>query len=333
MTYQESWDCPHPTKVEDGEFWQESDAYWFYDSDKGIGGFHRIGQKPNINKGQLMLFAFKEGGQRFVLSDGERIEVDLGPGDRQETRQIVGSHVVEALGEGRMRYTWDEPESSAELEFYESFYEPRDWSKTGHSKDFMNNINADGHLECSGRLRGTIRIGDETEEIDALAHRDRSWGLRDNSRASMHRYRMFSGTCGPELSFACFLLDLKDGMKMVAGFANVDGEDLDVKDLRVICEIDYDGYSVFSSTGILTLENGRELRLKTQSVQGFMTPVPEAESVSQDHISTFTWNGKLGFMDLEHCNNPGKGSYVPTQDDLSLSTIQQGLSKFVDYKF
>jgi hypothetical protein len=329
MAYDDSWDRPHVPGA--SEFWQESDCYWFYDQAQGVGGFHRIGQKPAKGTGQLTLFVFKEGGERFVLSAGDGTERALAADARQERRQMVGTHSAEALGEGRMRFAWSEDQCAGDVEFYECFHQPRDWSKSGHSDDFMSNINADGHLECSGKLRGTIRLGRETFEIDALCHRDRSWGNRDTSRASMHRYRMFSGTVGPELSFASFLLDLKGGPKMVAGFVVRNGVDLDVRDLRVMTTFDSDGITPLAATTILALENGETIRIESTSVQGFLTPVPEAACASQDHISTFTYGGKPGFLDLELCNNPGRGTYVPTQDDVTFTAVAQGLSKYVPY--
>lgn len=330
MTYHESMDKPHTPSA--GEFWQESDCYWFYDRQQGIGGFHRIGQKPSKGTGQLTLFVFKEGGERFVLSAGDGTELQLTADARQETKQVVGTHSAEALGQGRMRFVWSEKQCTGELEFYECFHEPRDWSKSGHSDDFMSHINADGHLECSGKLRGTIKLGADTFAIDALCHRDRSWGNRDTSRASMHRYRMFSGTVGPELSFASFLLDLKGGPKMVAGFVVRNGVDLDVRDLRVMTTFDSDGITPLAAQAVLTLETGEEIRIESTSVQGFLTPVPEAGCASQDHISTFTYEGKTGFVDLELCTNPGRGTYVPVQDDVTFTAVDQGLSRFVTYQ-
>ena len=328
-TYDDSWDRPHVPGT--SALWQESDCYWFYDQAQGIGGFHRIGQKPNIGKGQLTLFAFKEGGERFVMSAGDDTEVDLGADARQDGRQIVGSHSAEALGDGRMRFCWDESGCAGDVEFSDSFHRPRNWSKTGHSDNFMATINADGHLECSGRMRGSLRIGATTYQIDALCHRDRSWGVRDNSRASLHRYRMFSGTVGPELSFASFALDLTSGQSMVGGFVARNGVDEDVRGLRVLVTFDSDGITPVSAAGLLTLESGEVLRIESMSIQGFMTPLPEAACVSQDHISTFTYNGKTGFLDLELCANPGRGSYVPTQADVTFTAVDQGLSKSVVY--
>ncbi|MCF8534475.1 MAG: hypothetical protein K9G48_15825 [Reyranella sp.] len=329
MTYDPSWDRPH--KPSSDLNWQESDCYWFYDARAGVGGFHRIGQRPNAGTGQITAFAFARDGERFVLNDSYTRDRSINAADRWETGHRVAGHTAEALGDGRMRFTWNEPDSEANLEFYESFHPPRNWSKTGHSDGFMSNINSDGHLECSGKLRGRLRIGAATYDIDALCHRDRSWGYRDNGSVSMHRYRMFSGTVGPELSFASFLLDLKTGQKMVAGFVSRHGIDLDVRDLRVVTAFDADGLSAMGATAVLTLENGETVKIACEGVQGFMTPVPDAGAASSDTISTFSYEGKTGFLDLELSTNPGRGQYVPTQSDLTLLAIDQGLSRCVSY--
>lgn len=329
MTYDPSWDRPHRPSAESN--WQESDCYWFFDIDRRIGGFHRIGQKPNLGSGQVTAFVFAEGGERYVLNDSYSNHRAISEADRWETGHRVDGHVAEALGDQKMRFSWDEPDCSAKLEFYESFHTPRNWSKTGHSDKFMDNINSDGHLECAGKLRGTIRIGEQIYEIDALAHRDRSWGFRDNGRVSMHRYRMFSGTVGPELSFASFLLDLKNGPKMVAGFVSRHGVDMDVRDLRVVTAFDADGLSPMGATAILTLEDGEKVKIDCDGVQGFMTPVPEAGAVSSDTISTFTYQGKTGFLDLELSTNPGRGVYIPTPEDLTVLAIAPGLSACASY--
>jgi hypothetical protein len=324
MAYDTSWDCPH--KPGPQELWQESDCYWWYDAGVGVGGFHRIGQKPNAGTGQLTLFVFARDGERYVA----HAEHSIVESDRWDVGHRVGTHTGEALGEGRRRFTWNEPGSAADLQFGDSFHEPRNWSKTGHSDDFMSNINSDGHLECGGHLRGALRIGEQTYEIDALAHRDRSWGFRDSGRVSMHRYRMFSGTAGPSLSFASFFLDLKDGPSMVAGFVSRDGIDEDVRGLRVATTFDADGLSPLGAVAVMTLVTGEEVRIECTAVQGFTTPVPEAASLSSDTICTFEYAGQQGFVDLELCNNPGRGTYISTGRDVAL-LAQPGLSASVSH--
>lgn len=328
--FQQDWDCPH--KPSQDPSWQESDCYWFYDPAQGVGGFHRIGQKPNRNTGQLMLFVFKVGGERFVLNSAPRNELELTPDSRQARKQIVGSHTAESLGAGRMRYIWDEPESSASLEFYESFYKPRNWPAAGaNSARFEQSINSDGHLECGGRLRGTVRIGRSSYEIDALAHRDRSWGNRHASAPMMHRYRMYSGTCGEALSFASFYLDFNEDQPISMGFVDRSGVQEDIVNLRVAVTFDYDGLSPIGSIGIMTLASGEKLRIEGKVVQGFLTPLPGVMNHSQDNISTFEYDGHKGFLDLELSTNPGRGSYTPGQADTSLLAVDAGLSACASY--
>lgn len=326
-SYDTTWDRPHRPGPDD--LWQESDCYWWYDERAGVGGFHRIGQRPNRGTGQLSLFAFARDGQRYSSHSEHAITKE----NRWESGHSVAKHSAESLGDQRMRFRWAEDGSEADLEFYESFYTPRDWSTTGHSDEFMDNLNPDGHLECSGRLRGDVRIGDKTYSVDALAHRDRSWGPRDTSRVSMHRYRMFSGTAGPDFSFASFFLDLKEGPAMAAGFVVRKGQQHDIRGVRVLTTFDYDGVSPTGAVGILTLDNGEVLRVPCSGVQGFLTPLPETGTLSTDTISTFEYQGMRGFVDLEVTNNPGRGSYLPKSSEVSLLQVDNGLSTSVPYEF
>lgn len=331
-TYQEDWDRPHLPSKE--QTWQESDCYWFYDPVAQIGGFHRIGQKPNKGTGQLMLFVFKVGGERFVLNKAPRNEVALGPDARQSHKQVVGGHTAESLGEGRMRYTWEEPETSADIEFYQSFHLPRNWPATNKgSANFEKTVNSDGHLECGGKLRGSIRIGKETYSIDALAHRDRSWGNRSDFAPMMHRYRMYSGTCGEALSFASFFLDFNEFETVSMGYVDRHGKQEDVVNLRVAINFDYDGVTPLGSVGVLTLASGEKLRIESKVVQGFLTPMPGILNHSQDNISVFEYEGHTGFVDLEISTNPGRGEYTPTQADVSFIAVTEGLTPSADYDF
>lgn len=326
-TYKPSWDCPHaPTQ---DAHWQESDCYWFYDERLGVGGFHRIGQTPNTGKGQVDLFVFARNGERFVIDPATKVR-DLASGDRTEKLHRVGAHCGEGIGDKRMAFSWREPGCTGELEFYESFYAPRNWSKDGSSNQIMTDINPDGHLECSGRIRGKVRIGALMYEVDALAHRDRSWGVRGSTGdISIHRYRMFSGTVGPELSFATFTLNSLSRGPTSAGFVSRNGVDEDVVDLRCITTFDYDGFSPTAVTGIMTLVSGEKVSITALPIQGRLSIAPGG-GVS-DSICTFRHGGKTGFLDLELCNNPGRGSHTPIPYEVSLLATQGGLSKSASY--
>lgn len=328
MSYDESWDKPHKPGTEAG--WQESDCYWFYDAATGVGGYQRIGQKPNAGTGQVTLFVFDREGERYTANDAYERDRPISAADRWETGHQVETHRADALGDGRMRYRWDEPGSSADIEFCESFHMPRGWSKSSHEAQFMEAMNPGGHLECSGRIKGTVRIGERSYEIDALAHRDRSWGFRDFSQFDYRRFRMFSGTVGPELSFATFVCDTAHG-RTVSGFVVRDGVDEDISDLRVLVTIDADGLTAMGGTAVITLQSGEKLEVPYKAVQAYLTKFPANNGFLIDSISEVSFAGKTGFCDAIHSINPARGTAMPNQSDSPIVAIDNGLSKSASY--
>ena len=329
MSYDRSWDCPH--QPNSTPHWQESDCYWFFDIDTGVGGFHRIGQTPNTLQGQVDVFVFARDGERFISDPALRVRAIVAT-DRWTTGHRVDTHVAESLAEHRLRFAWREPGCSADLEFFESFHPPRNWSRTDHADLIMRDINPDGHLECSGRLRGSVRIGERSYAINALAHRDRSWGVRGSTEdISLHRYRMFSGTAGPALSFACFGIDSLQNGYRCAGFVVRDDVAKDVVDLRCLTSFDFDGISPIGATAIITMADGEQLRLVVRPVQGRLGVQPGMGVGVSDTICVFDYQGHAGFIDLEMCTNPGRGAYQPTPRDVSLLGTVPGLSTCSSY--
>jgi hypothetical protein len=335
MPYDASWDCPH--KPGEHEFWQESDCLWFYDDSSGAGGFYRLGQRPNRSTGQVTLFAFARDGQRFVHVGRQRDPSEHGgkypiaPEDRWATGHRVDRFEAQYAGAEQQRFQWNQPDCAADLMFAENFYTPRSWP--GRAKQWMDNLNPEGHLEVGGMLRGDLRIGANTYRINALAHRDRSWGYRDNSRTQMHRYRMFTGTCGPAMSFATFHMDIEGAGLMQAGFVIRNGVESEVVDQRVLLTLDRDGVTTTGSTVILTLKEGEKLRFRCETVQGFLHPVPEASTPwVADNISKVWYQDLVGFCDMEIGVNPGRGRYAPTQDDVTLLAVNEGLSAAASYE-
>lgn len=323
MAYDHSWDVPHRPGT--SLLWQESDCYWFYDARNQVGGYHRIGQFPNQRTGQVLLFVYKAGAERFRTL----LEHDAASCLRSEDGQTVGTSTAKALGDGVMAYTWAEEGCSAELQFSEPFYTPRSWMKDeaahGGANAVKGQMNTDGHLEVSGRLRGTIRLGSETIELDALAHRDRSWGARDYRSAYQHR--MVSGTLGPELSWATFIMHLDNGVGAKAGFVARNGETTDIRDIQVLTEFDYDGLTVSSVRSKLLLNDGSEVEVSGNADQGFCA-LTDGWLVSSHH---FIRVGAEGFTILDVTNRPSKGSYAPQQAELSEVCATDGFSPVGNY--
>jgi hypothetical protein len=323
--YDESWDRPHAPGPEDG--WQESDCYWFYDADTGVGGYQRLGLKPNRGTAQIMLLAFANGGRRFSRNDSFTRDWPITGEDRWETGQRAGGHSAESLGDGRMRYRWEEEGCSADLEFSEGFYTPRGWPAA--AGEAMAGLNAGGHLEVAGRLRGVVIIDAVEHEVDALAHRDRSWGYRDHSTVSLHRYRLSSGTVGPALSWATMSFSLLDGRLHSQGFVARDGETEDVTNARVITSLDADGFTTMGATTVMTLASGEVVTVEATAVQGFLSAMPPAFATCT--IAEVEYDGHRGFQNLEVCPNPARGSHVPGDEEGSLLALHTGLSDTTDH--
>jgi hypothetical protein len=321
MSYDETHDRPHTPLPH--PLWQESDCYWFWDAAQGVGGFQRIGQHPNTGSGHVMLFVFEEGGERYMHYGMHPV----GPAHRDDSGQRVASSSAQALGNARMRYRWNEADCEGDLVFEDAFYAPRDWSRAGHGTAVREKMNAGGHLECSGRIRGRLRIGARALSVDALAHRDRSWGPRDTTVVVQHR--MFSGTLGPELSFACFSLALRNGARHQAGFVVRNGAEDDIRDARLIATLDDDGLSVLGGEARLTLVSGETLSVPCRARQGFLSVTDGY--VSTDSIASLTYAGRTGFCDLEVANNPLRGTHVPALGEARLLCVQPGLSRCSDY--
>jgi hypothetical protein len=310
---------------EDG--WQESDCYWFYDRDAGVGGYHRLGLKPNLGTAQIMLLAFARDGRRFSRNDSFTRDHPIAAEDRWETGQRAAGHSAESLGDDRMRYQWQEDGCSADLEFYESFYTPRGWPSD--ASEVMSTLNAGGHLEVAGRLRGTVTIDGRAYEIDALAHRDRSWGFRDHSSVSFHRYRMSSGTVGRALSWASVTISSHDGRLHSQGFVARDGRTEDVGNARVVTTLDADGFTTMGATTVLTLTSGERITVSANAVQGFLSALPPTFATAT--IAEAQYGGRVGFQNIEMTPNPGRGSHVPGPEEGSLLALTTGLSDTTDH--
>ena len=324
MSATDACDRPHEPTADD--LWQESDCYWFFDRESGIGGYHRIGQHPNRGKGNVLLNLFNLGSTRF------RLICDYAAADclRDTDGQKVGSSTARSLGDARMVYAWDEPDCSGELTFTEPFYDPRDWVVSSQADEgavsVKSAMNTGGHLECSGRISGKVRIGDRSWDICALAHRDRSWGARDYRAAFQHR--MISGTMGPELSWATYVMRLENGIVAHAGFVVREGKSIDVTKVDAIAEFADDGLSVPRMRARLQLADGSELLLDGVTREGFCAQTEGWLLSTHSYIAL----GEEGFTIFDATNRPSKGGFIPGPHDVIATCASDGLSPCGDFE-
>lgn len=327
--FDESWNRPH--QPDDRELWQESDWLTCYDPDSGAGATSRLGRQPNRGKGQPSLFCFIAGAQRFFMKDpgGRGLDCDTSKDDVWADGCRVAGHRVDALGDGRMRYRWDYPETAAALEFADGFFIPRGWDTSGKGADIISWINPDGHLECAGRIRGWMRVGKTQVRIDCLGHRDRSWGYRRNYISMMKNMLGGWGTTGRDFSFATMMLHVKTGDRFVTGFVSRQGVEHDIADIAFYPTMAEDMLSPVAGTILLTLDGGERIRIDGDLAQSFGGYGP---GVAFNALGTFTHREQAGFMDFSLCANPWDASSAPASDRVPLAAVQAGLTPSADHQ-
>lgn len=283
----------------DDPHWQESVCAWFWDPSAAVGGWFRWGWHPNAGHGRVQLFAFDADGTRYRHVD-QRAPIDPAPGGDLE---LAGCRA--SVDDGSPTFRWERPECAADLRF-EGFHDPQGWGTSEGAAAIDAALNS-GHLECSGQVRGNLRLGDRTVTVDALAHRDRSWGPRRLDAVVSHQ--MVSGTCGPELSFATTVVFLANGERVAAGFVARDGDISPVRDVEVLATWLADGVSLHHAETTVTLESGEVLEVDATPVSGQLTPWDHY--LTTDHVSVARVGGRTGMCDVELTNNPRLGVADP----------------------
>ena len=321
--YDDSWDRPH--RSDGSELWQESDWLSCYDTEQDVGVIFRLGQRPDKGKGQPSLFVFAVDGQRFLLPDegGMGADCDICAADRWETGCQVSGHGVEAMGSGEMLFRWDYPESAGELKFQDQIYVPRDWSTSGKHDEVVADMNADGHLECSGRVRGEVRIGDKQYRINCFGHRDRSWGKRDQYVSRMRRCLSTWGSVGGELSYAAALMEFDDGRGVTTGFVVRNGVEEDISTLNLLTTMDGDMVTPLAGKVMIRLESDERIDVDCDLKQAFGGFAP---GTTFGALGAANYAGETGYCCYSVITNVSRGEHRLAQDEVTGLAITPGLS-------
>lgn len=239
----------------------------------------------------------------IVTDDGlrfrrHRLDLPLSPTDR--TREVVRSgQMTYSIPNGEyVRFAASDPDCDVDLRLYD-FYESQPWRAIGTGLDEL----AKHHLESSGRLEGTIRIGDRHFEIkNGLGHRDHSWGPRVSSGVLNNRW--FCGTFGPALSFSCLNVQLPDGQFVQSAFIVRDGVVEYPRSSHAAATVLLDGVSVIGGFNIMELESGEKIRIDVETIDGIITSShlpnggPGSTPAGVEAMSIGRWNGMEGFLDF-----------------------------------
>jgi hypothetical protein len=176
-----------------------------------------------------------------------------------------------------------------------------------------------GHFEQSGRVQGTIQLGNEYWTVDGFGVRDKSWGPRDwgaGERDALPATRTegagkagtapfvnwFSMNFGPDIALGGSCFRHKDGVMRGNGWLQRDGETLELE--NVVVESEYRANSIVHKAVRLTgnLSNGEPFAIDgtVWSICPTKIPMPGGATFVNEGLAEFHWGGQTGFGIAEH---------------------------------
>lgn len=258
----------HP--VGDHPSWSESYYFNFVDHRSGVGGFTRMGFRPNDGWADALHAVYLPEG-RVAFTYGRRTDLSadmvsglgsadpavgnltLRRGNPFERWDIVYSGPAQDLVDPDVLLapSKERPEgwfTSAHLEMDVAF-EAR--SKP-HYASGTEPGGPTGHFEQTGRVTGTIALGDERWEVDGWGVRDKSWGPRTwqapsgsaakaAGPAAVERgcfLNWFSMNFGPDLALGGACGRTADGTFKGKGWIQRDGRTIDLDAVVITTEYD-----------------------------------------------------------------------------------------------
>jgi hypothetical protein len=251
------------------ENFNESTYYNFFDRDRDVGGFVRLGNRVNEGYAEMSLLVFLPGGP--VLFSWARPEITSNDGFnaggmRFEVLQPFVRH--RTLYEGNALYLQDpyqmadpgrafsqNPHKQVNLDLAHEALGP----VYGSTKAYYPA--APAHYEQHMQVRGFLAVDGETIEIGALGMRDHSWGPRYWQEVPYSRWL----SCTFSHEFGIMVLDIAkpDGSVTREGVVVRSTEELDrITSLELRSEFEAGTRYHRGMVATIGLENGEQLALE-----------------------------------------------------------------------
>jgi hypothetical protein len=163
------------------------------------------------------------------------------------------------------------------------------------------------HLEVAGAVTGHVRMGDREFAIDALGHRDRSWGPRQWN--TMRATRWWPTVFGKDLSMHMAAHVHGDGHHGVLGYVLRDGVPLVMSDADMAVLMDYDGIGARAAQARFRLPDGELVEINHRRSSGAILDV--CGFVAVESIGTTTWGDRVGMSNIEVFSNVLGGTSPP----------------------
>ncbi len=227
----------------------ESMYFNFFDVGRRLGGFLRIGNRPNEKLAETTVCVFEPDGR--VLFNFKRPTIADNAGFEAGGARFVVERPFESLrvGYAGRACRLDDPlaMSDPRVAFAENPFvdlrielavrgigpvfggERRRDSAVEPELDF-----ARGHYEQHHRATGQVEIGGQRLDFDGLGLRDHSWGPR--SWQAPRCYRWLTANFGEDFGFAASWIVARDGGEIRGGFVHRGRERVAIRELRIDTE-------------------------------------------------------------------------------------------------
>lgn len=318
-------------RVGDDAAWSESYYFNFVDPDTQVGAFTRMGFRPNDGWADALHAVYLPGG-RVAFTYGRRTDLTpqmvdgFGPTD-----PTVGDLT---LRRGEPFRQWDivyagEAQDLADptVMLAATRDRPEGWSRpTRLEMDVAFEALADphyavggaqGHFEQTGRVTGTIGLGDERWSVAGFGVRDKSWGPRTwqapsgiPAKASGPAVvtagcflNWFSMNFGAELALGGACGRAADGMFRGKGWIQRNGETLELTDVTMTTEYDPRNPLLHDTVQVrATDSNGATVVVDGTVLTICPTKIPRRDGVTfvNEGLARFHTDGRTGFGIAEH---------------------------------
>lgn len=309
----------HP--LEEAKNFNESMYFNVYDPEKRVGGFFRLGNRANEGHAEMTVClylpdgrvafmyqrpsisnndAFDAGGIRFevvepfkaltVAYKGKVVTLD-NPLDMAEPRKAFKEN------------PWADCEVNLEYRGLSPMYGGEPESEEGERLVEPNPDEggfARGHYEQHVGARGTIKVGDQTWEIDGYGLRDHSWGPR--YWQSPWWYRWLTINFGEDCGAMVTIVTSRDGSQRIGGMIFRDGRYDMITEAKI--ETTWSGGDIYHEAMVANVktEKGEDieitgkvinlipLRNRRENEEGELLVTRISEGVTE-----FRWGEKVGY--------------------------------------
>jgi hypothetical protein len=281
--------------------WNESFYFNFYDRERDVCAFMRIGLKPN--KGEKSMFCF------LMLPNNQIVGMRSQAPFADSTLQVGGLTFDRLEPEKRWRLRYAGPVAtlqgrepamaSFEVEFTALNPVFDYWRCVSGEKEKISQSVASEHLEQFGRARGRISIGGTAYEIDGLGERDHSWGVREWTAPKRWIWLTAQFSEGCALNVTHLVVDQGE---VDAGFVHLGGESRPLAAAVIDTTFGPDG-SPLTLAMVLKDRQGKEHRVTAEVLRTAMLPFEGGAGLSAvmyETLARYELEGQTGYGIAEY---------------------------------